>query len=82
VLDVTLEQAVRSAESRGKPSVELSNLDRDPGEQTNLVAERPDIVGKLLERLKEFRSLKISGVPDYREGRQGFEAPKDWVIAQ
>jgi arylsulfatase B len=82
VLDTTLERAIRPGGSRARPSVELFRLDRDPGEQTNLVAERPDIVGKLLERLKEFRRLKISGVPDYREGRKGFKAPKDWVIAQ
>ena len=82
VLDVTVEQAVRTEDSKTKPSVELFNLDRDPGERTNLVAERPDIVAKLLERLKEFRRLKISGVPDFQEGRKGFKAPKDWMIAQ
>lgn len=82
VLDITLDQAARSANSRMKPSVELFNLDGDPGEQINLVAERPDIAAKLLESLKEFRSLKISGVPDFQEGRKGFKAPKDWVITQ
>jgi len=82
VLDVTPEQAVRPGRSKARPSVELFRLDRDPGEQTNLVAERPEIVAKLLERLKEFRRLKISGVPDFRDGRQGFRAPRDWVIAQ
>ncbi len=81
-LDVTLGQATRAGNSKAKPSVELFRLDRDPGEQTNLVAEHPEIVSQLLERLKEFRRLKISGVPDYREDRKGFKAPKDWVIPE
>ena len=82
VLDMTLERAIRVDDSKAKPSVELFHLERDPGERTNLATEHPDIVAGLLERLKEFRRLKISGVPDYREGRKGFKAPKDWVIAQ
>ena len=82
VLDVTLDRAIQPGDSKKKPSVELFRLDRDPGEQTNLVAEHPDIVAKLLERLKEFRRLKISGVPYFQEDRKGFKAPQDWVIAQ
>ncbi|NOR66980.1 MAG: sulfatase-like hydrolase/transferase [Woeseiaceae bacterium] len=82
VLDVTLDRATQPGDSKAKPSVELFRLDRDPGEQTNLVAKHPEIVARLLERLKEFRRLKISGVPDYREGRKGFKAPKDWLIRQ
>ena len=82
VLDVALDRATQPGDSKAKPSVELFRLDRDPGEQTNLVVKHPEIVARLLERLKEFRRLKISGVPDYREGRKGFKAPKDWVIPQ
>ena len=82
VLDVTLERAIRGGDSRAKPSVELFHLKRDPGEQTNLAADHPDIVAGLLERLKAFRRLKISGVPDFREGREGFKAPRDWVITE
>jgi len=82
VLDVTVDQAVRSSDSQTAPSVELFRLDRDPGEQTNLAAEHPQVVAQMLERLKEYRRLKISGVPDYQEGRQGFKAPKDWVIKE
>lgn len=80
VLDVTLAQATRPGSPKSKPSVELFRLDRDPGEQRNLATEHPKIVTRLLERLKEFRRLKISSVPDYREGREDFNAPKDWVI--
>jgi len=82
VLDVTLDRATQPGDSKAKPSVELFRLDRDLAEQTNLVAQHPEIVARLLERLKEFRRLKISGVPEYREGRKGFRAPKDWVIRQ
>ena len=80
VLDVKLDKATLPGDSEKKPSVELFRLDRDPGEQTNLAAEHPETVAKLLKRLKEFRSLKIDGLPDYRQGRKGFKAPKDWVI--
>ena len=79
-LEVTLDQAARPANSKAKPSLELFRLDRDPGEQTNLAAKHPEVVAQLLKRLKEFRRLKIDGVPDYRQGRKEFKAPKDWVI--
>jgi arylsulfatase B len=81
VLDVTLEQAVRADNSRTRPSVELFHLSKDPIESTSLVAEHPEIASKLLERLKSFRRLKISGVPGYQDGRRGFKAPKDWMIS-
>jgi len=81
VLDVTLEQALRVDDSRAIPSVELFHLGKDPAESTNLVAEHPEIVSKLLERLKSFRRLKISGVPGYQDGRKAFKAPKDWLIS-
>ena len=81
VLDVTLEQAVRVDNSRTKPSVELFHLSKDPIESKSLVAEHPEIVSKLLERLKSFRRLKVSGVPSYQDGRRGFKAPKDWMIS-
>ena len=81
-LDVPLAQATRLGESKAKPTVELFRLDRDPGEQTNLATEHPEIVARLIERLKKFRRLKISSAPDYREGRKDFKSPKDWVIQQ
>jgi hypothetical protein len=60
--------------------VELYNIAVDPGENTDLSAEHPEIVRRLLDRMKEFRRLKIEGVPGYMEGREGFKAPKDWKI--
>jgi len=82
VLDVKLDKATLRGDSKTKPSVELFRLDRDPGEQTNLASQHPETVAQLLKRLKEFRSLKIDGVPDFRQGRKGFKAPKDWVIKE
>ena len=67
---------------RSRMGLFLACLDRDPGEETNLAAEQPEIVARLLNRLQEFRRLKIDGVPDFREGRKGFVAPKDWKISE
>ena len=82
VLDVTLDENGKPNDSDGAPTVELFRLDRDPGERTDLAAKHPEIVARLLERLKEFRRLKIDGVPDFREGRNEFVPPKDWVIPE
>jgi len=82
VLDVALDRVNRPGDSNAKPSVELFRLDRDPGEQRDLTAKHPEVVARLLERLKEFRRLKIDGVPGYRDGQKGFKAPKDWLIPE
>jgi len=82
VLDVTLDVATQAGNPESGLTVELFRLDNDPSETKNLAAEHPDIVDRLLKRLKEFRRLKIEGVPDYQEGRKGFKAPKDWVIME
>ena len=75
VLDVMLE------EDGGKtPKVELFRLDRDPSESKNLLKERPDVAAAMLKRLQDFRRLKIDGIPNFLEGKKGFEAPKDWMI--
>ncbi len=62
------------------PKVELFRLDRDPSESKNLLQDHPGVAAAMLKRLQAFRRLKIDGIPDFREGRQGFEAPKDWMI--
>ncbi len=80
VLDVAPDAAGRRSGAKGMPSVELHRLDRDPGERTDLAAERPDVVDRLLLPLKEFRRLKPDGVPPYTPKPEGFKAPKDWVI--
>jgi arylsulfatase B len=82
VLDVTFDKDTVAGDLKTKPSVELFDLERDPGEQKNLAGEQAEVFAELLGHLKEFRSLKIEGVPDYLEGRKGFKAPKDWVIEE
>jgi arylsulfatase A-like enzyme len=74
VLDVALDDVPEGM------TVELFQLDTDPGESTNRAANEPEIVEQLLKRLKTFRALKLDGVPGSNEGREDFVAPKDWKI--
>ena len=78
VLDVNLEEDGVGGEKT--PKVELFRIDRDPSESKNLLMVYPDVAAVMLKRLQAFRRLKIDGIPNYREGRQGFRAPKDWKI--
>jgi len=69
----------------GKPLEEgelyLFRIHEDPNEQNNLAGEHPDVVKRLLARLKKYRSWHgdycIVKDPATREG---FEAPKDWTL--
>lgn len=79
VLDASIERAGEKGQASGR-AVELFRLDRDPGEQTSLVGEPPDVAARLLERLKGFRRLKTDSAPDWQKGREGFKAPKEWMI--
>jgi len=63
-------------------TIELFNIKEDPKEIRNLTWEHPHIVASLLRRLQEFRSLKVEGIPDYRDGRRDFKAPKNWEIKE
>ena len=74
VLDVVL------GSDGNSPQVELFRLDRDPSESENLLQDHPSIAAAMLRRLQVFRRLKIDGIPNFREGQTGFEAPKDWRI--
>ena len=80
VLELMPEEVDRKGNVDSRSTLELFRLDRDPGEETNLATEHPDVAARLLRRLQEFRRLKIDGVPGFREGREGFVAPKDWKI--
>ncbi len=80
VLDVSLDGDGQPRDVDNGPKIELYRLDRDPGEQTDLIAQERETAAELLRRLQAFRRLKIDGVPDFREGREEFEAPTDWVI--
>lgn len=79
-LEVNLDDIRRAKSVKDKISVELFHLDRDPGEKTDLIREHPKIAAELLKRLKEFLRERIEGMPHYDEGREGFKAPKDWII--
>lgn len=84
VLDLTVDQTdapVTSGFQDGY-TVELFRLDTDPGEEINLVDQHPAEINRLLGQLKDFRALKLDGVPGFMDGRQGFVAPEDWVIPE
>lgn len=72
--------AVLDGSSRKMPKVELFRLDRDPSESKNLLKEHPRVAAEMLKRLQAFRRHKIDGIPDFLEGKNGFKAPKDWMI--
>jgi arylsulfatase B len=63
------------------PAFELYDLEVDPGEQVDIARAHPKIVQKLRGMLQEFGSWQRPGVASYDEGRVGFVAPKDWVVA-
>ena len=57
----------------------LFHLGDDPGEQNDVVAEHPEIVERLIDKALAFRALQPEEhVPIFREGRDGFVAPKRW----
>ena len=62
------------------PKVELFRLDHDPSESKNLLNVHPGIAAAMLKRLQAFRRLKIDGIPDFLDGKNGFKAPQDWMI--
>ena len=72
--------AVLDGGAGNSPQVELFRLDRDPSESKNLLQDQPSIAAAMLKRLQTFRRLKIDGIPNFLEGKTGFEAPKDWKI--
>ncbi len=62
---------------------ELYHLSTDPKEQHNVAADHPDVVRELAQLLAGFGTLQRGeGVAEYGDGRQGFKAPKDWIIKQ
>ncbi len=64
-----------------KREVMLFRIVEDPYEQTDLGGKHPEIVSQLFKKAQEFRSLQPkNGVPPYAEGREGFQAPKEWKI--
>jgi arylsulfatase B len=62
------------------PKLQLYNLQTDAGETTDLAGGHPDIVARLQAELRRFGALQKPGGVGYDTGREGFKAPKDWVI--
>lgn len=70
-------------EETARMQAKLYRLEGDPGEEHNVAADNPQVVGELLDKARAFRRLNpASGVPRYGEGRKGFKAPRDWLITQ
>jgi arylsulfatase A-like enzyme len=67
-------------DAKSNSRVELFEIDDDPNETTDIAAQHPDVVDRLITRLRTFRSWKKDGVPAYGDGRTGFVAPRDWII--
>ena len=67
-----------------KPEVplklELYNLKQDPHEADNIAADHPDITENLEKSLHEFGALQKPGGHSYDFSREGFKAPKDWIV--
>lgn len=81
-LDLAIDEKGNRKTTHSPPiSAELFNLEKDPGEQTNLLSQQPKIAQKLLKSMQSYRRLKID-VPDCFANRKGFVAPKDWVIPE
>jgi arylsulfatase B len=62
------------------PRLELYDLESDPAETRDLARQHPERVADLHRRLREFGTWQKPGVAAYADGREGFVAPKDWVI--
>ena len=68
-----------------KPSdeaaIQLFDIRKDPNERTDLAAKCPAVVRRLLAKLREFRSWHGEDcLLDDSGTREGFTAPKDWIL--
>jgi arylsulfatase B len=67
--------------AKGAQRQELYHLGLDPAEKSDVAAAHPDLVRELAGLLENFSRLQQGeSVSTYDEGREGFVAPKDWVI--
>ena len=79
-LVVTGGSALDAEIGKEQPRIELFHLGNDPAESKNLVAEENSRAAEMLSRLQAHRRLKINGIPDFLEGKDGFVAPEEWRI--
>jgi arylsulfatase A-like enzyme len=62
------------------PVYELYDLSSDPGEKTNCISSRLSVARDLEKKLRDFGKLRSNDAGGYSAGREGFHAPKDWLI--
>jgi arylsulfatase B len=65
-----------------KTVLELYDLRKDSAEEHDLAKAQPERVKELSRLLNDFGALETAGVGEFAEGRQGFKAPKDWIITR
>lgn len=59
----------------------LFRIGDDPYEKTNVAQEHPEVVERMVEKLKVFRALQpADAVPPYGQRSGEFVAPKEWKI--
>lgn len=70
---------IDSTADDSKRSKLLFRIDQDPNEKNNVAADHPDVVERMLQKIKTFRALQpADAVAPYAAGRKGFKAPKEW----
>ena len=63
-------------------NVLLFQIDSDPNERKDVSGQHPDVVKRMITKLKKFRALQPSNaVPAYNKRDPNFKAPKEWRIA-
>lgn len=66
--------------SEKSPILELYDLTEDITESHNVAEQHLEKVKELHQKLREFGTWQKPGIAPYDEGREGFVAPKDWII--
>jgi arylsulfatase B len=62
---------------------QLFDIIKDPSEKNNIRATHNSVYQQLLKTIAPYDAIKSeSAVPPYGKGRNGFKAPKNWVITQ
>lgn len=61
----------------------LFQIAEDPSERRNVAGQYPEVVAHLKKKLVQYDTIKAKvNVPPYGMGREGFKAPKDWIIEE
>lgn len=71
---------ILAADAFNNSRLELYNLELDLQEKNNLTSQKPEMVKKMFTSLIEFHKLQENPVELPSVGKEGFVAPRDWVI--